>query len=213
MQILFRIWTIHPLGPRVLCSVDFMDAYWDSAICFVRLTYWSITQCLSCSVVVFSRGYTEKKLKTFGNLSSRSFHIVFRFFPPLMQMNQNDLINRSVVFFFGSRVTCTTPGGTRVVQVKRWSPRGSRWNFLEPQTERGSSTKTGIITPTQETKNVWKRLGDQVSSLWWVLICPNQLMGLNQSTRLGTSSSWDSRLTIFVCRTESFLLMRWFVYY
>ncbi len=90
-----------------------------------------------------------------------------------------------------------------VVQVQRWSPSGSTWNFLQPQTEIGNSVKAGILAPTQEAKNVWQRLADQVSSLWWVLICPNQLIGLNQSTRLGSSSSWDSRLAIFVRRTES----------
>jgi hypothetical protein len=46
-------------------------------------------RCLSCSVVVFSRVCTEQKLKTFEDSSSRSFHIVFRFFPPLMQMNHH----------------------------------------------------------------------------------------------------------------------------
>ncbi len=136
--------TIHPWGPRVLCSADFMDAYWASAPFLARLKYWSVTQlmrlnsrmtsshalvsvgilmanpsgllfhslsskifsvrvpalcflsfasakerCLSCSVVPFSRVCIEQKLKTFGNSSSRSFHIVFRFFPPLMQMNRH----------------------------------------------------------------------------------------------------------------------------
>ena len=43
--------------------------------------------CLACSVAEFSRVCTEQKLKTSGTSSSSSFHIVFRFFPPLMQIN------------------------------------------------------------------------------------------------------------------------------
>jgi hypothetical protein len=73
-----------------------------------------------------------------------------------------------------------------VVQVQRWSPSVSIWNFLQPQAESGKSARAGILTPTQEAKNVCQRLTDQVSFLprWWVLIWPNQLMGLYQRTRL-----------------------------
>ena len=56
-----------------------------------------------------------------------------------------------------------------------WNKSG---NFLQPQTEIGDSDKTGILTPTHEAKNVCHGLVDQVSSLWWVLIYPNQLIGL-----------------------------------
>jgi hypothetical protein len=59
-----------------------------SALCF--LSSASVKgRCLCCSVVVFSRVCTEQKLKTFGNSSSRSFHIVFKVFSPLVQMNHH----------------------------------------------------------------------------------------------------------------------------
>ncbi len=90
-----------------------------------------------------------------------------------------------------------------VVQAQRWSPIVSIWNFLQPQVESVTSSRAGTLVPTQEQKNVYQRLEDQTSFLWWDQICPNQLMGLNQSTCLRTSTSWDSRLVISVCRTES----------
>ncbi len=69
-----------------LCSTIFSLGV--SSLCF--LSSASVKgRCLSCSVVEFSRVCTEQKLKTFGNSSSWSFHIVFRFFPPLMQMNHH----------------------------------------------------------------------------------------------------------------------------
>ncbi len=43
----------------------------------------------TCVVSVFSRSCTEQWLKISGNSVSSSFHIVFRFFPPLMQMNRH----------------------------------------------------------------------------------------------------------------------------
>jgi hypothetical protein len=45
--------------------------------------------CLACSMSVFSRIYTEQKLKTSGNSSSSLFHIVLSFFSPLMQINRH----------------------------------------------------------------------------------------------------------------------------
>ncbi len=38
-----------------------------------------------------------------------------------------------------------------VVQVQRWSLRGSIWNFLQPQSESGNSVRSGILVPTHET--------------------------------------------------------------
>jgi hypothetical protein len=61
---------------------------WLSVLCF--LSSVSVKgQCLSCPMVVFSRVCTDYKLKTSGNSSSRSFHIVFRFFSPLIQTNHH----------------------------------------------------------------------------------------------------------------------------
>ena len=59
-----------------------------SALCFLSsasVRGW----CLDSSVAEFSRSSTEQKLKTSGNSSSSSFHIVLRLFPPLMQMNRH----------------------------------------------------------------------------------------------------------------------------
>jgi hypothetical protein len=41
-----------------------------------------------------------------------------------------------------------------VVQVLTWSSRESMVNFLQPQTERGSSTSAGTVVPTHEVKKV-----------------------------------------------------------
>ncbi len=43
----------------------------------------------TCTVVAFSRSCTQKWLKISGNSASSSFHIVFRVFSPLMQMNHH----------------------------------------------------------------------------------------------------------------------------
>ncbi len=40
-----------------------------------------------CTVSAFSRSCTEKLLKIVGNSASSSFHMVFRVFSPLIQMN------------------------------------------------------------------------------------------------------------------------------
>jgi hypothetical protein len=61
--------TIFSLGVSALCSLSSVSVK---------------ERCLSCSMVVFSRVCTEQKLKTFGDSSSRSFNIGFRFFFPLM---------------------------------------------------------------------------------------------------------------------------------
>jgi hypothetical protein len=90
-----------------------------------------------------------------------------------------------------------------VVQVLRWSPRTSSWNFLQPQDANGFSTMTGIWTSMVMTKKVWQRPVDQVSPLRWVLIRHSQLIGFNKRIRLGVSSSWDSRSLISVRSTES----------
>jgi hypothetical protein len=76
------------------------------------------------------------------------------------------------------------------VQVQRWSQRESTWNFLQPQPESGTSVRNGIWAPTDVAKKVCQRLADQDSSLWWGLILPSQLIGLNHKTRLGSSSSF-----------------------
>ncbi len=89
------------------------------------------------------------------------------------------------------------------VQVQRWSPSASIWNFLEPQAARDFSTVTGIWASIDVEKNVYQRLTDQDSSLRWGLICPSQLIGLKKKTRLGASSSWDSRADISIWSTES----------
>jgi hypothetical protein len=44
---------------------------------------------LSCPMVAISRVYTETRLKTSGNSSSRSFQIDRRFFSPLIQTNHH----------------------------------------------------------------------------------------------------------------------------
>ena len=90
-----------------------------------------------------------------------------------------------------------------VVQVQRWSPRVSNWNFRQPQVASGFSVMTGIWAPMVMIKKVCQRLGDQTSSLRWVLICPSQLIGLKKRILLGTSSSWDSRPVISVRSTKS----------
>jgi hypothetical protein len=100
------------------------------------------------------------------------------------------------------------------VQVQRWSPWVSSWNFLQPQVERGFSTITGIWEPMDVAKNVYQRLADQTSSRRWGLICPSQLshrLEKNTIIRLETSSSWDSRSVISVRRTESsaVVTIRW----
>ncbi len=97
------------------------------------------------------------------------------------------------------------------VHVLRWSPRGSNWNFLHPEVARGFSTITGIWAPIDVEKNVCQRLADQDSSRRWVLICPSQLIALKKRIPLGSSSSWDSRSTISVLRTDSSTVatMRW----
>jgi hypothetical protein len=71
----------HSLSSTIFSSVV-------PALCFLSSTSvkgW----CLACFMATFSRVYTEQKLKTSGNSSSSSFHIVFRFFPPLIQMNHH----------------------------------------------------------------------------------------------------------------------------
>jgi hypothetical protein len=110
----------------------------------------------------------------------------------------SNLINHPVVSLLGIRV-----GGTSAEVVPIDSPRVSIWNFLQSQVDNGNSVRVGILALTQESKNVYQRLGDQVSSLWWVLIYPNQLMYLKYKTRPGTSSSSDSKFSISVSRTES----------
>ncbi len=62
---------------------------------------------------------------------------------------------------------------------------------------------TGIWVPMVMTKKVCQRLADHASSLRWVLIRPNQLIGLKKRIHLGASSSWDSRPVIYVRSTES----------
>jgi len=89
-----------------------------------------------------------------------------------------------------------------------WSTTQS-FELFEPQPETGISTRSGIWDPTDVVKKVCQRLSDQDSSLWWVLICPSQLIGLNHKTRLGASSSWDSRLVTSVRRTESLHRCQW----
>ena len=82
-----------------------------------------------------------------------------------------------------------------------WSPRASMMNFLQPQAESGSSTRSSIFGPTQETKKGCQMTAGHTSSLWCDRICPSQLIGLKERTHLGTSSSRGSRLTISVRRT------------
>ncbi len=89
------------------------------------------------------------------------------------------------------------------VQVQRWSPSASTLNFRQPQTTSGFSAITGIWSPMEMEKNVCQRLGDQDSSWRWGLICPSQPIGFKKRTRLGASSSWDSRSVISVLRTDS----------
>jgi hypothetical protein len=52
----------------------------------------------------------------------------------------------------------------------------------------GGSAITGIWVPMETEKKVFQRLADQVSSLGWDLIYPNQLMGLKKRNALGASS-------------------------
>jgi hypothetical protein len=94
-----------------------------------------------------------------------------------------------------------TPEGA--VQVQRWSPSASTWNVLNPQIGRGFSVITGIWVSIDVEKNVCQRLSDQDSSLRWGLICPNQLIGFKKRTRLGASSSSDSRPDISIRSTDS----------
>jgi hypothetical protein len=89
------------------------------------------------------------------------------------------------------------------VHVLRWSPKGSNWNFLQPQVVNDFSSITGIWAPMETEKKVCQRLSDQVSSLRWDLICHSQLMVLKKRIRLGSSTSWDSRPVISVRSTES----------
>jgi hypothetical protein len=63
-----------------------------------------------------------------------------------------------------------------VVQVQRWSPRTSKWNFLQPQAGRGSSGMTGIWVSMVMAKKVCQRPADQAPSLQWDLIRANQLL-------------------------------------
>jgi hypothetical protein len=60
-----------------------------------------------------------------------------------------------------------------------------------------------VYAPIDVEKNVCQRLADQDSSRRWVLICPNQLIGLKKRISLGSSSSWDSRPAFSVLRTDS----------
>jgi hypothetical protein len=69
--------------------------------------------------------------------------------------------------------------------VQRWSPSESIPNFRQPQTVRDFSAITGIWAPIDVEKNVCQRLADQDSSRRWVLICPNQLIGLKKRISLG----------------------------
>jgi hypothetical protein len=93
---------------------------------------------------------------------------------------------------------------------------GSNWNFLQPQVASGFSVITGIWSPMEVEKNVCQRLGDQVSSLRWDLIWPNQLMGLKPRRGYAwghPQASWDSRPVISVRSTESSTVatMRWYL--
>jgi hypothetical protein len=99
--------------------------------------------------------------------------------------------------------SCVFLAPESLVHVLRWSPRGSSWNFLQPQVVIGFSSITGIWAPIDVEKNVCQRLADQDSSRRWVLICPSQLIGLKKRIQLGASPSWDSRPAISVVRTDS----------
>ncbi len=95
------------------------------------------------------------------------------------------LRKRSVIWSTIQSCVFLTPEWS--VHVLRWSPRGSNWNFLQPQVASGFSAITGIWDPMEAEKKVCQRLTDQVSSLRWDLICPSQLMGLKKRIRLGES--------------------------
>ncbi len=58
------------------------------------------------------------------------------------------------------------------------------WTFLSPEVSNGFSAMSGIWVPMVMTKKVCQRLADQVSSLRWGLICPNQLIGLKKRIHL-----------------------------
>ncbi len=102
---------------------------------------------------------------------------------------------RSVIWLFWS----TTQSWTFLVpewevQVQRWSPSRSIWNFLQLHwAENGISARNGIWPPTEVSKKVCQRLADQVSSLRWDLILPSELIDLKYKTRIGSSSSCDSK--------------------
>jgi hypothetical protein len=90
-----------------------------------------------------------------------------------------------------------------VVQVQRWSPIASSWNFLQPQVDRVFSVMTGIWVPMVMAKEVCQRLADQASSIRWGLVCPSQLteedtLGgiLFLFLRLKVRTSWDLSLTL-----------------
>ncbi len=102
------------------------------------------------------------------------------------------------------RRTYITNNSSRRPRPSILRTRGSNRNFFQPQTEGGNSGRTGIFTQTQEAKNVWQRLGDKDSSLWWWdLIWPTKVMSVYQWTRSGTSSSCDSKFSISTLSTDS----------
>ena len=98
------------------------------------------------------------------------------------------------------------------VQVIAWSPRTSQKIFLQPQTESDSSDSVGICTPTQMTKKVCQRLTDQTSSQWWGQITPRKPRDVYHKILFGTSSSWDSRVSISVHKTESSKVVTMYCY-
>ena len=82
------------------------------------------------------------------------------------------------------------------VQVLTWSPEDRQQTFFNHKSREVGHQGLYFCTDTI--------FSDQVSSLWCGLIYPRQLIWLNPSVRLGSSSSqWDSRLVISVRRTES----------
>ena len=58
-----------------------------------------------------------------------------------------------------------------------WSSRTSQVNFLQPQVESDSSSRTGICVPTQVGKKDYQILPGQVSSRRWDLITPRKTRG------------------------------------
>ena len=58
-----------------------------------------------------------------------------------------------------------------------WSSRTSQVNFLQPQVESDSSSRTGICVPTQVGKKEYQILPGQVSSRRWDLITPRKTRG------------------------------------